>query len=104
MDYEKIATAAVEGMTAADLYRFLVVCALVSDLYCPGYNPQQALAKDSNLARAASRYKVDPARITAAIRTELTKAEDKSPNPKTGKKTASKLERKSETATRKRQR
>jgi hypothetical protein len=58
-------------MTAADLHRFLVVCALVSDLYCPGYNPKQALAKDSNLARTAVRYKVDTAKITAAVRPEL---------------------------------
>ena len=40
VDYEKIAAAAVQGMKAADLIRFLVVCALVSDLYCPGYNPE----------------------------------------------------------------
>ncbi|MHB8413370.1 MAG: ParB/RepB/Spo0J family partition protein [Candidatus Acidiferrales bacterium] len=71
VDYEKIATAAVEDMTAADLHRFLAVCALVSDLYCPGYNPQQPLAKDSNLARAAARYKIDSGKITAVIRAEL---------------------------------
>lgn len=34
MDYEKIAAAALQAMAAADLHRFLVVCALVSDLYC----------------------------------------------------------------------
>ena len=45
VDYEKIAAAAVQGMKAADLNRFLVVCALVSDLYCPGYNPRQPLEK-----------------------------------------------------------
>ena len=104
VDYEKIGTAAVEGMTAADLHRFLVVCALVSDLYCPGYNPQQPLAKDSNLARAAARYKVDSAKITGLVRTELTKAKAKPPAPRTGKKAASKLKRKSETAARKTQR
>jgi hypothetical protein len=64
VDYEKIATAAAEGMTVADLHRFLAVCALVSDMYCPGYNSQQSLAKDSNLANAATRYKVDAAKIT----------------------------------------
>jgi len=103
VDYEKIATAAVEGMTAAHLHHFLVVCALVSDLYCPGYNPQQPLAKDSNLACAAARYKVDSAKITAAIRGELTKAKDKSPAQKTGKETADRLKRKSQTAMRKAQ-
>jgi ParB family chromosome partitioning protein len=101
VDYEKIATAAVEGMTAADLHRFLAVCALVSDLYCPGYNPGQALAKDSNLARAATRYKVDSATITAAVRVELTKAKDKCPTAKTGKKTVNELKRKSQKANRK---
>ena len=77
VDYEKIATEAVEGMAAADLYRFLAVCALVCDLYCPGYDPDQPLAKDSNLARAASRYKVDSARIATAVRAELTKTKNK---------------------------
>jgi len=104
VDYEKIATAAVEDMTAADLHRFLAVCALVSDLYCPGYNPTQALAKDSNLSRAAARYKVDPAKIIAAVRVELTKAKAKSPTAKTGKTEANKVKRKSETAARKTQR
>jgi ParB family transcriptional regulator, chromosome partitioning protein len=97
VDYEKIATAAVEGMTAADLHRFLVACALVSDLYCPGYNPAQALAKDSNLARAAARYKVDSGKIVAAVRAEVTKAKAKSPTAKNGKKAANKPKGKSET-------
>ena len=72
-DYEKIAAGAVQGMTAADLHRFLVVCALVSDLYCPGYNPRQSLAKDSNLARTAIRYKIDVGKVAAAVRADLTK-------------------------------
>src|SRR6266403_1743015 len=74
VDYEKIATAAVQGMKAGDLNRFLVASALVSDLYCPGYNPRQSLAKDSNLAHTAARYKVDVAKIAAGVRTELSKA------------------------------
>jgi hypothetical protein len=73
VDYEKIAAAAVQRMTAGDLHRFLVVCALVSDLYCPGYNPKQPLAKDSNLERTAARYKVDAAKVSATVRAELTK-------------------------------
>jgi hypothetical protein len=71
VDYEKIAAAAVQAMKAADLNRFLVLCALVSDLYCPGYNPRQSLEKTSNLAQTAERYKVDSAKIAAAVRTEL---------------------------------
>jgi hypothetical protein len=64
-------------MTAADLYRFLVICALASDLYCPGYNPRQPLEKNSNLARAAVRYKVDTAKIATAVRAELSKPKNR---------------------------
>jgi hypothetical protein len=71
VDYEKIAASALQAMKAADANRFLIVCALVSDVYCPGYNPKQSLAKDSNLARTAARYKIDLARLTAAARAEL---------------------------------
>jgi hypothetical protein len=71
VDYEKLAAAAVQDMTAANMHRFLVVCALASDLYCPGYNPRQSLAKDSNLARTALRYKVDTAKLAIAAREEI---------------------------------
>jgi len=64
-------------MKSADLNRFLVVCALVSDVYCPGYNPRQPLEKNSNLARTAAQYKVDVAKIAAGVRTELSKAKNK---------------------------
>jgi hypothetical protein len=77
VDYEKIAATAVQAMKAADLNRFLVVCALVSDLYCPGYNPRQSLEKDCNLARTAARYKIDSAKIAALVRGELSKSKDK---------------------------
>jgi hypothetical protein len=77
VDYEKIAAAAVQAMKAADLNRFLVVCALVSDLYCPGYNPRQTLEKHSNLTRTAARYKIESAKIGAGARAELSKAKDK---------------------------
>jgi ParB family chromosome partitioning protein len=70
VDYEKIASSAVQAMKTADLHRFLVVCALVSDLYCPGYNPRQSLAKDSNLARTSARYRVDTSKIAAEVRVE----------------------------------
>jgi len=73
VDYEKIAAAAVQAMKPADVNHFLVVCALVSDLYCPGYNPRQPLEKNSNLARTAVRYKVDSAKIPGTVRAELSK-------------------------------
>jgi hypothetical protein len=72
VDFEKIAASAVKAMTPADLHRFLVVCALVSDLYCPGYDPRQSLGKDSNLARTAARYKIDSAGVAVTVRAELT--------------------------------
>src|SRR5437016_3109512 len=71
VDYEKIAAGTVQAMKTADVHRFLVACALVSDLYCPGYNPRKPLAKDSNLARTAMRYKVDAAKTVASARAEL---------------------------------
>jgi ParB family chromosome partitioning protein len=73
VDYEAIAGRAVRAMNPQELQRFLVVCALVSDLYCPSFNPRESLGKDSNLARTAVRYKIDPATITTEVRTELAK-------------------------------
>ena len=60
-------------MKPQDLQHFLIVCALVADLYCPGYNPRETLAKDSNLARTATRYKIDTAKLAATVRAELSK-------------------------------
>jgi ParB family chromosome partitioning protein len=73
VDYQSIAGNAAREMKPQDLQRFLVVCALVSDLYCPAYNPRQTLAKESNLARAAARYKIDAAKVAMHVRTELSK-------------------------------
>jgi ParB family transcriptional regulator, chromosome partitioning protein len=73
VDYKTIAGKAVREMSTRDMQHFLVVCALASDLYCPGYNPSQSLAKDSNLSRTAALYKVDTAKISAEVREELSK-------------------------------
>ena len=54
-------------MTTADLNRFLVTSALVSDLYCPGYSYAETLSKEANLMRTALRYKVDATRVTATV-------------------------------------
>jgi hypothetical protein len=78
VDYEKIAALAVHAMKGADLNRFLIVCALVSDLYCPGYNPRQPLEKTSNLARTSTRYKVGIAKVGAAVRAELSRKNSRS--------------------------
>jgi ParB family chromosome partitioning protein len=77
VDYKTITGKAVREMSTPDVRHFLVVCSLVSDLYCPGYNPRQPLARDSNLAQAASRYKIDAAKIAAAVRIELSKKKEK---------------------------
>jgi ParB family transcriptional regulator, chromosome partitioning protein len=77
VDYEVIAGKTIREMDVHVLQRFLVVCALVSDLYCPGFHPAQSLAKDSNLARTAARYKIDTTKITADVRAELAKSLDK---------------------------
>ncbi len=86
VDYEKIAAAAVQAMKTADLNRFLVICALVSDLYCSGYNPRQSLEKSSNLARAAMRHKVDSSKIATSVRAELSKKGSGQRKPKVGQK------------------
>jgi ParB family chromosome partitioning protein len=77
VDYKAIARKAVPGMSVPEVQHFLVICSLVSDLYCPGYNPHETLARDSNLARAASRYKIDTAKIAPAVRIELSKKKEK---------------------------
>jgi ParB family chromosome partitioning protein len=73
VDYKTIAGKAVREMNMREVQHFLVVCALASDLYCPGYNPRQPLGKDSNLARTAIRYKIDTAKVSATVREELAK-------------------------------
>ena len=71
MDYRTVAGTALREMGAQEVQHFLVVCALVSDLYCPGYDPGQALAKDSNLTRSVIRYKIDTAKLAAEVRAEF---------------------------------
>ena len=71
VDHEKMAQTQIRGMASADLNRFMVLCALVPDLYCPGYSPAETLSKKADLMRAAARYKVDAAKIAAAVTAEL---------------------------------
>src|SRR5580704_15545571 len=71
VDYRVIGEKAVPGMSTLEVQHFLVVCSLVSDLCCPGYDPKQALAKDSNLAKTAARYKVDAGKLASEVRIEL---------------------------------
>jgi len=71
VDHEKLAQARIRAMTVADLNRFLVLCSLVPDLYCPGFSPSEILSKEANLMQAAARYKVNASKITTAVTAEL---------------------------------
>jgi hypothetical protein len=71
VDYKIIGEKAVRAMSTPEVQHFLVVCSLVSDLYCPGYDPKQALVKDSNLARTAARYKIDTAKLASEVRSSF---------------------------------
>jgi hypothetical protein len=73
VDHEKLAEAQIRGMTTAGLNRFVVTCALVPDLYCPGYSSAESLSKKANLMKAAARYKVDASTITAKLSAELSR-------------------------------
>ena len=72
VDYQDIAGKAVREMKPQDVQHFLIVCALISDQYCPGYNPRETLAKNSNLSHTAARYKIETPKL-AAVREELSK-------------------------------
>ena len=87
VDHEKLTEAQIHAMTTAELNRFLVACALIPDLYCPGYSSAEALSKEANLMRAAARYKVDPSKITARVTADLsTKRKGGKARPRSAKK------------------
>lgn len=73
VDHEKLAEARIRAMTTADLTRFVVMCALATDLYCPSYNSVETLSKEANLMKTAVRYKVNVLKMCERVRTELTK-------------------------------
>ena len=73
VDHEKLAEAQIREMTTAGLNRFLVTCALVPDLYCPGYNSAETLSKEANLMKASARYKVDASKVTAKVAAEFSR-------------------------------
>lgn len=73
VDYEQLAEAHIHGMTEADLNHFMVTCALVPDLLCPGYSSAEALSWEANLTRTSARYKIDAFKITAAVSAELSR-------------------------------
>ena len=92
-DYPKLAGAKLEAMTAAEIGKFLVVCALASELYCPTYLSGATLAKDSNLLKEAAHYKVNTDRILYEVRDRLAKNSRK-PKSKSEAQTPTKPKRK----------
>ena len=75
VDHEKMAEAHIREMTTADLNRFLVTCSLVPDLYCPGYSSTEVLSKESNLMKAAARYRVNASSLTSNAKTDLSRSQ-----------------------------
>lgn len=59
-------------MTTAEIGKFLVVCALASELYYPTYYGATS-SKDSKLAREAAHYKVNYERILREAREHFAK-------------------------------
>ena len=60
--------AKLEAMTTVELGKFLMACALASDLYCPTYLSGATLAKDSNLLKEAAHYKINAATVLGEVR------------------------------------
>jgi ParB family chromosome partitioning protein len=93
VDYPKLASVKLEAMTRAEIGKFLMVCALASDLYCPTYLTGATLPKDSKLVKEAAHYRVNAQRILHEAREGLAK---KSSRPKSPPKSpaSAKLKRK----------
>lgn len=72
VDYPKLASAKLEKMTTAEIGKFLVVCALASELYFPTYYGAPA-REDCKLTREAAYYKVKGSRILLEVKEQLTK-------------------------------
>jgi hypothetical protein len=65
-DYPKLAGARLDKMTTAETGRFLVVCALASELYLPTYYNAPS-SKDTKLAMDAAHYKVNSQKLFAQL-------------------------------------
>jgi hypothetical protein len=80
VDYPKLANAKLGSMTSAETGRFLVVCALALDLYCPTYVSGAAFATDLNLAKAATHYRIKADKVLREIRESTAKKSSKQNN------------------------
>lgn len=72
LDYPKLASVKLEAMAGAPLGKFLMVCALASDLYCPPYVSGGELTKDSKLAKQAAHFKVNGNQILRELKERRT--------------------------------
>jgi ParB family chromosome partitioning protein len=63
LDYEKLASTKLDGMTRAELGKFLMVCALASDLYFAPY-----ISSGGKLAKEAEHYKVNAEKILREVK------------------------------------
>jgi ParB family transcriptional regulator, chromosome partitioning protein len=72
-EYPKIASGKLDKMTTAEIGKFLTVCALAGELYCPTYLSSPTLAKDSTLAREAGHYRINTKGILREVTEKLVK-------------------------------
>ena len=70
-DYPKLASAKLDEMTTTEIGKFLVVCALASELYFPTYFGSTS-PKDTKLTREATHYRVNSERVVREVRGRLT--------------------------------
>lgn len=69
-DYPKLASARLDKMNTAEIGKFLVACALASELYFPTYYGNASL-KDTKLTREATHYKVNCDRVLREVKEKL---------------------------------
>jgi hypothetical protein len=73
LDYPKLACTKLVRMTTAEIGRFLMVCALAGDLYCPTYISGATLTRHSILAKEAAHYRINSEKIVREARERLAK-------------------------------
>ncbi len=66
VDYGKLASAKLDGMTPAELGKFLMVCALASDLYFAPY-----ITTGGKLAKEAEHYRVNAEKILREVKDKI---------------------------------
>jgi ParB family transcriptional regulator, chromosome partitioning protein len=80
VDYPKLVSTKLKTMTTAEIGRFLMVCALASDLYFPSCLSGATLPKDSTLAKEAAHYKINADKVLRQIRESSPKKSSKEKN------------------------